>query len=203
MQPTNVSTHTLVCTTIEIHVAQREPAESPHTAVKPRIKWDRVDIDQYKEIFCERIETFLDMDGDQLPNEVALQRLTEIMVSTAEECTQSKPKPKNRNQKYWPPDIIMQCREAKSAFKAWKDSGASKQSAQYMHLREVKKNVRRAQSQHAAGKHRNNIEKLMEAEKYSQNAFFKLIKQQRSNKNRDTPYILLGKGKYEGEHRLW
>ena len=203
-EPLNVSTHTSVsasfCT--ELPKQSTSVTSKGPTFLNPRIKWDKIDTELYKEKVKSRIDVFDELDGYALPSDVALKRLSSILTEAARESITAPPVKKKCFKNHWPPEIIEACKAAKSAHWEWKKSGQNKDSPLYEKLKLTKKSLRQSQRQYEATKKVNKIEKIMQASNSDQNTFFKLIRAQRNTKDKLTPYIVIEKETWEEDRLL-
>ena len=121
-----------------------------------KLKWDKVDKAKYKDLVEERLSdrNLLDVESDNI--NLVVEDLTDILLSTANQCApQQKQKRSKCKSKGWNSDISQACRDSKTTFHKWKDSGRSvdpnKQT--YVEMKRKKKVLRQIQRQLAA-KHR-------------------------------------------------
>jgi hypothetical protein len=204
MEAINVSTHTPVKATISQRLLTECKQNHTYAAKtsKPRVRWEKVDTETYNEQLDIKLRAFDRADGASLPTELALKRISDIMLSSAEDALPHRPRKMKARKKTWPADIINACKAAKEIFHQWKISGRRKNSTNFEMLRDAKKNVRRQQRQFEARKRVSKIESIIDAAEHDQKTFFSIIKTQRSVKSPVTPYITVDDVKFEGEDVL-
>ena len=153
----------------------------------PRVKWDKVDTLRYGQVAGERLTTLLETTTSTTNLDVLVTRVNAILTEASTECQppQKVAKKTNRkNKKFaWHPLLKPLVREAKQAYYEWKQSGSPKtrNSPLYVQKQRAKQHLRQAQRRLAAGKRIEKYEEIMAMQVTHDQAFYKLIRQQRES----------------------
>jgi hypothetical protein len=148
-----------------------------------KVNWSKTNITQYRILVGERTQALQNVGSSELPPEVALDRLADILVTTALECTpRPNPKPPTRKGP-WNHDIGECMRRSKLAFHVWKQAGRPKGTVEHHSMGEARRDLRRAQRQASADIKRKHYNQIMEASTCDQGKFYNMIRKQRGKKD--------------------
>jgi hypothetical protein len=167
-----------------------------------RINWTKVDISRYRDLIQERVETLCGFGIDHQPPEVTIDRLCDILVTSAQECA---PRQKARVAKRkgpWNSTISEFMKTSKVAFAKWKASGKKQGTAEHVAMKEARKSLRRAQRQSIADVRTRKIDDIMEANEGDQNKFYQLIRKQRTVKDKPSTHMEFNGQEVDGENLL-
>ena len=149
-----------------------------------KIKWDKVDQQRYKDITEAKISQLLEYMDDDLPAEVIITRINQIVTSSAEECSPPvKPPGKTKTYK-WSPILKPLVAEIKGLFWQWKNEGNKQRDPAtpvYKKLVEAKRELRRTQKQIMAEDRQARHKQIMEASENDNSLLYQLIRRQRND----------------------
>ena len=185
--PINMSSHDPVMTTLRIHWRNLNPAITcnyrgdPETA-RRKPNWRKVDVEKYKELTKMKFEAFIAHNGLDLPPEVVVDRLYDILLDSCEEAS---PTAKNlnhrRNNKYpWAKDMKPLIGEIKYLFHSWKRKGRPPNHPIKIEMSQRKKTLRQMQRQLAARHRQDLLQEISEASTENKALFYKLVARQRA-----------------------
>ena len=179
--PLNMSSHDPVLATI--HLTTHHPAtKHGHGAApaKGKPNWNKIDVGQYQHLTSLRLDSFIQNNGLQLPPEVTVDRLYDILLSSANECGPTPRKAKKRSNKYpWSSEMKPITKDIKSNFHAWKKNGKDPNDPISHHLDQLKKELRSMQRQLAAQHRRDLHSEISDASTENKQLFYKLVQRQR------------------------
>jgi hypothetical protein len=197
--PINTSTHDAIMAKVKVQGLSHmhlqlsgkcmPPTKDTQGTKRGRVNWLKVNIQKYRELVQERLEILGSISKVPQPPEVTVDRISEILTSSAYECSPtSRPKPTTKKQ-LWNPTISHSMKVSKSIYAQWKAAGQQKDTALHMQMKAAKCSLRQAQRQAAADVRRRKFEDIMEASEYDQAKFFKLIKKQRTIKHKTPTHM--------------
>ena len=153
----------------------------------PRVKWDKVDTERYGQIVGEKLTTLIETTTPTTNLDVLVTRVNTILAETSTECQPRQRvinKTNRKNKKYaWHPSLMPLIRESKQVYYEWKQEGCPKgrDSPLYVRKQRAKQHLRQAQRRIAAGKRIEKYEEIMAMQVTHDQAFYKLMRQQRES----------------------
>ena len=198
--PLNTSTHDAVI----VKTNQNPPTsnqnvnhEAGYKTASRKIKWDKVDMAQYKDTTDKKISLLLDT-MENLPTQVAIERINTIMSTTAEECSPAPRRPGKSKTFKWAPTLKPIVEETKRKFGEWKDRGKQKTDPLYQSIQRSKKELRSTQKQIMAQEREARHKQIMDASENDHTLLYQLIRRQR-NDGQDNNVVV--KFKFDPEGR--
>ena len=96
-------------------------AETKAITSKRKLNWDKIDLQLYKEKTAMQLRSLLDHVRVELPPEILVDRLYEILFTSADESGPAPRTGKKRQNKYpWAPHLKPYIKEIKALFHKWK-----------------------------------------------------------------------------------
>ena len=190
-EPLNVSSHDAVYATLNVTPIQvtklGENNGNTGNSVPNRPKWKNIDKDKYQKLTDEKLTIHLRTD-DNLPVEVMLDRIHNILHSSQKEATTKKKNgPKQKRRHIWPTSIMKLIKNSKSCYAKWKaKKSPPKDDPVSIEYRAAKKELRSAQRQILAIQRKTYLENITETCHTGDVKFFSLVKKQQT---KCAPYI--------------
>jgi hypothetical protein len=191
----NTSGHRAIIGTLSFKIQISESRKFKGNSVEPKkkgVKWGQVDIAKYNDIVSEKfkaLDNYLDS-----PTDVLLNRVQDILVSSAEECCpKSRPRPLNKKGP-WSPDIESKSRVSKLMFYEWKMAGRPPDSdhPKKVLMVKAKRELLRVQREAEAESRNKKHNAIMEASESDQTLFYHLIRKQRNEHAKVPEEIVFG-----------
>ena len=186
--PINLSSHDAICASLDVKLELSKNKNGSDSSsgqpISPRVNWKKVDKEKYAAITDLKYECLLN-NLENLPSEIILQRLHDIMITSAKEATINSKRHSKRNKKnIWPSIIIVLAKQMKKCFAKWKAKGRpSEDDITTKELDMAKKKLKSAKRQIIAIRRKEYLTDIMESCEKGDMKFFSLIRKQRQSKN--------------------
>ena len=180
----NVSSHDAIIATLALSIAKPPPKKNnPNQSVKLKPNWEKVNTNQYREATDKRLESFINTGGLDLPTEVMVERLNDILFKSAVESgAKTSRNPSKRSSKLpWSGELKPLVQTVKRLNWEWKEAGSNIESPYRLQIKQAKRDLRSAQRRLAASQRAKGQEDTMNAHEGDKNLFYRLIKQQRGS----------------------
>ena len=182
--PENTSSHDAVFTTLRMDTQQAEEASKESRDIaRPKPNWKKIDVTKYNSLTSQKLNAFVEYGGLDLPTEVQVERLYDILLSSEDESSQKGKSSKKRKKgaPLWGKELKPLVQESKLLFYLWKQAGRPLESELYTQMKGKKKELRAAQREMAALQRQATLAEITCAETDNRNLFYKLIRKQRSS----------------------
>lgn len=202
--PINTSTHDPVLAILDLPAVDRNSSISGmEEEALPKPNWRKVDLPAYREATKLKLDSLIHAGGLDLPPESLVERLYDILLQSATECSPSRKKGKKRTSKYpWAQELKPYIKAVKLLFYEWKTQGKPSEAPISGKLKAAKKAFRSIQRQLAA-EHRNSVLKeISEASTDNKILFYKLVQRQRGGVKQITKSIDFGE-EAVSQHEGW
>ena len=188
--PVNLSTHDAIVVTMDVSapVCKPKDKQTAGQSIPRRIKWHKVDIQKYKDITEERITTMVANSDPDMPVEVDIIRLNNILTRSAAECAPPPKRPGKPKRFKWSPLVKPLVETCKQEFHSWKEADRPTGPLRD-NLTEAKRNLRRLQRQLNAQERDARHSQIMEASTHDQDLFHKLVRLQRGDGHNNVTVI--------------
>lgn len=183
--PLNMSSHDPVLTSIKLESGSLRPQSSHATNIaRKKPNWKKMDIDKYSELTQVKLESFLKHGGMQLPLEVIVDRIYDILLSSSDECSPVvKRKMGKKVGSYpWSSDMKPVIAKTKQLFYEWKLIGRPQDHSLVKEIKTQKKFLRSMQRQLAACHRKDTLQEISQASTDNRHLFYKLVANQRNGK---------------------
>ena len=186
--PLNTSSHDPVAANIVIpnqsgNNIRKEEGRCQHEASKLRPNWKKINIQHYQQLTQQRLQVLLDHGGLDLPVNVLVDRVYNILTESADILSPSPAKRRRKGRYPWLHDYLPLVKEIKHLFWKWKNEGRCKESALYRKIKERKKVLRSMQRQNEAAKRDDLMRKVTTATYEDKKLMFSIIRSQRSTRS--------------------
>ena len=157
--------------------------ENNNADAPQRIKWQKTNIVKYKTLTENRLSSIMKHTDNDLPVEVIISRVNNILTESAKECCSTPVTPKKARIYRWSSNLKPFITEAKHKYFLWKNVGKpnDKNNQEYINNCKSKKALRKAQRQIAAEDRNQRHQEIMDASEENQSLFFQIIRRQRSD----------------------
>ncbi len=179
----NVGSHDGVIATLRTNAVI---TPQPTTACNNRQNWDRVNIEKYEMLTKQRLSALIRLSGLELPTDVLVNRLNDILVTCAKESDTRKTTKNTRKRKRileWQDQMKPAIQRIKELIWKWKQEGKSPNSYLTPEINEAKKALRSLQRQKSAIRRTTNQKEMARAHEGNKTLFYKLIRKQREIKS--------------------
>ena len=181
-EPLNTSPHDPVVATIPVFIPSKQQTTKSTREPAPRIKWDKVDKPQYRDLTDTRLEALIN-NMEDMPACITTSRLNSILTECASKSCPPPPKRKRKTKFRWSSTFKPLAEESCAAHRDLCKARQMKEDdrEQVTKLRAAKKILRKAQRQSAAKRRTDIKTAIIEAcHKNNKMEFFKLVRKQRS-----------------------
>ena len=172
--PLNCSSHDSITATLDaIPVPKLKPQSSGKPiALKP--KWNKIDQKLYRDLTRERLYCLEETLGSPLPANVLIQRVHDILLSSARDATTAPPPSRvKRDKPSWPSSIKPRIQDSKAAHKEWVVQPTEEN---YKRKKEANKQLRSAQRRVVALRRADHIHDIIAAANENSSSLFRLVK---------------------------
>ena len=178
-----------------------------HTSLcKTRIKWDKVDKERYSQLVTTYLEQLqFDNKDSQFGLESITETICDILVTSAKSATPQKKQNKNKPKlKVWNADISSALKDSRTARKNWLQAGKPNDPNHptCMKKKLCKKKFRSCCRIEIAQKFIKNKEDIMQAKRYDNKLFYKLINKQRGSSSSVITDLTAGEQCFSGEENV-
>ena len=178
-----------------------------HTSLcKTRIKWDKVDKERYSQLVTTNLEQLqYDNKDSQFGLESITETICDILVTSAKKCYPQKKQNKNKPKlKVWNADISSALKDSRTARKNWLQAGKPNDPTHptCMEKKLCKKKFRSCCRIEIAQKFIKNKEDIMQAKRYDNTLFYKLINKQRGSSSSVITDLTVGEQCFSGEENV-
>ena len=140
-EPLNTSPHDVVVVILEATLDKGMCSKNnTKTQNSRRIKWEKVDEEKYQNKLQQNLEVMHKIAGTDTPVEVIIDRVTDILETTATNCAPVA-KPCIKRKKIWPGFIIDIAKRSKDLFCKWKHEGRKKEGSTYKEMVHAKREL--------------------------------------------------------------
>jgi hypothetical protein len=192
LNPHNVGSHDAVVAILEAIPATHTNNKPSHpTLAKQKPNWKKADASKYMALTEQRLEGLIATGGLDLPAEVLVDRINDILLKSAAACGAhlQKPKCKRATKMPWNHTLKPLVKEMKQKIWAWKMAGSDPSSPLKMHVKTAKRKLRSAQRQLASTQRKEHLSNVMAAHAADRQTFYKIVKRQRETKKSDLAII--------------
>ena len=139
--PLNMDSHDPVVAKVRINTVQPPPLqEAKAITAKRKPNWDKIGLQLYKEKTTIQLRSLLDHGGVMLPRKILVDRLYDILLTSADESGPTPRTDKKRQNKYpWAPHLKPYIKEIKALFHKEKSRGKQKEDPTAIDITNKKK----------------------------------------------------------------
>ena len=193
-EPENLSSHDPICArfTINGNLEGEKHSDTGEVEARKKPRWDKIDRQMYQTETDERLQCFIANGGLELPNDVMVERLNNILLDSADHCCPPRitRKPKKRSKYPWADSLKPLIVELKSNHYQWKLVSKDPLHPLAKKVKSLKSTLRSQQRQLAAMDRRERLEEIANASSKDRQLFYKLVGRQRGGPSKMSQHII-------------